>query len=262
MSHDTPVEPPAIAESECRTLPDSRSQSNNHGPASASEASGVPSNSAAAACDRRGDDPPAASANRRPSTRAYKCTCMVNCFWRSRKNASIETFVMKLPARDHRRGVLGGGFQAFEAERRRGGQRCSGGGHCASARGFACSGVVEGRGRLRCNQRGTARCLHALDGRFPARDLVRVASPGGGQDRKDPLALRAEYLVPDSGNGFPVNGRGRAALQHAATVRRRVPDADHGSGHMLSRKCGFRVKYKFTTSVRTVGFCLTCSARS
>lgn len=39
---------------------------------------------------------------------------------------------------------------------------------------------------------------------------------------EDPLALRAKYLVPDAGKGLPVNGRGRAALQHAAAMRRRI----------------------------------------
>lgn len=152
---------------------------------------------------------------------------------------------MDLPARDHRRRILGGRLQAFEAQRGRRSQRGSRGGHCAAGRCFAGSDVIERRGRLRRDQRRAARGLHALDGRFPAHDLVRVASASGGQDREDAFALRAKYLVPDAGNGFPVNGGGRGALQHAPAVRRRVADADHGSGHGFSRRCGFRMNLPF-----------------
>ncbi|KGW80034.1 hypothetical protein Y046_6074 [Burkholderia pseudomallei MSHR2990] len=89
------------------------------------------------------------------------------------------------------------------------------------------------------DQRRPARGLHAFNSGVAARNLVRVASPGVWQDWKDAFALRVKYLVPDAGNGFPVNSGGRAALQHASTMRRRVADADHGSlRHWSSRRYG------------------------
>lgn len=152
---------------------------------------------------------------------------------------------MSLPARDHGRGVLGRRLQAFEAKRRRWCESCCRGCYCAACRRLAGPDVVERRGRLRGNQRCPARGFHALDGCFAACDLVRVASPRGRQDGKDAFALRAKYLVPDTGNGLPVDGGGCGALQHAAAVRRCVADADHGSGHKFSRRCGFRMNLPF-----------------
>lgn len=138
---------------------------------------------------------------------------------------------MSSPARDHGCGILGRRLQAFDAKRRRWCERCCCGCYCAVCRRLAGADVVERRGRLRGNQRCAARGFHAFNGRFPACDLVRVASSGGGEDWKDSLALRAKYLVADACDGLSVDCRVRAALQHAAAVRRRVADADHGSGH-------------------------------
>lgn len=96
------------------------------------------------------------------------------------------------------------------------------------------------------DERGATCGFHALDGGVAARDLVRVAPPGDGEDGEDPFALRAKYLVTHARDGFPVNGGGCAALQHAPTMRRSVADAYHGSAHIFSQSVGF--SYKFTIS--------------
>ncbi|CAG9231700.1 hypothetical protein BGLA2_550022 [Burkholderia gladioli] len=96
------------------------------------------------------------------------------------------------------------------------------------------------------DERGAACGFHALDGGVAARNLVRVTPPGGGEDGEDPFALRAKYLVTYTRDGFPVNGGGCAALQHAPTMRRRVADTYHGSAHIFSRTFDFCMNLPFS----------------
>lgn len=137
---------------------------------------------------------------------------------------------MPSSARDHRRGIVGRCLQALQAKCRRGCKRLSNWrGDRRAGRRHAGANVVERHGMLGRDQRGAAGSLHAGDRRVAPVNLVRDHPPGIRQDREHALALRTHDLVPNPGNGLAFDGRGRIPFEHAAAVRRRVADADHGS---------------------------------